>query len=85
MKLIIIKTNNRGGIAKRIAEAFITPQGVSNPRLEKLAATTGSVTFLEDKDNAINNSFQVITNVKIIAPINDGDATGKAILVNIPK
>ena len=51
----------------------------------KLAATTGKVTFLDDSERAINNSFHVITKVNITAPINDGEATGKAIFVNIPK
>ena len=42
---------------------MITPHGVSKPKLVKLAATTGRVTFLDDNDSAINSSFQVITNI----------------------
>ena len=72
-------------MARSMADALITPHGVSKPRLVKLAATTGKVTFLEDNERAINNSFHVITKVNITAPINDGEATGKAIFVNIPK
>ena len=83
--MIIINTKRRGGRANNIADALITPQGVSKPKLVKLAATTGRVTFLDDNDSAIKSSFQVITNVNTIAPTKECEATGNVILLKISK
>ena len=52
---MITPMNRNGGMASRIVEALMMPQGTSMPSVVKLAATTGRVKFCDVSESAMSS------------------------------